>query len=84
MREEGVCRLTKEGFSYRSKREAFTIPMERLSALPYSCGEEFEVYQKDSLYYFYPTENGQQVVRWALFVDLFNDRKKADVASAQN
>ena len=74
-REEGKCRLTKEGFSYASKRESFTIPIEHLRALPYSCGEEFEVYQKDNLYYFYPTENKQQVVRWALLVDLLNDQK---------
>ena len=82
-REEGECRLTPEGFFYRSKSESFTIPMERLSALPYSCGEEFEVYQKDNLYYFYPLENKRQVVRWALLVDLFNNRKKPD-ASSQN
>ncbi len=82
-RETGECRLTPEGFFYRSKRESFMIPMERLAALPYSCGEEFEVYQKDNLYYFYPLENKQQVVRWALLVDLFNDRKNAN-ASSQN
>ena len=84
VKEEGVCRLNSDGFSYRSDREEFTIPMERLLALPYSCGEEFEVYQKDNLYYFYPLENKQQVVRWALLVDLFNDRKSKSAPPAQN
>lgn len=77
-RESGECKLTKEGFSYRSATESFTIPIDRLSALPYSAGEEFEVYQKENLYYFYPVENKRQVVRWALLVDLLNDRKKEE------
>ncbi|MBQ7173452.1 MAG: VTT domain-containing protein [Clostridia bacterium] len=77
-KEEGECRLTKDGFSYRSAKESFTIPIDRLPALPYSVGEEFEVYQKENLYYFYPIENRRQVVRWALLVDLLCDRRKEE------
>ena len=70
VREAGECRLTETEFTYRSAREEFKIPTENLPALPFSCGEEFELYHKNKLYYFYPETNRQQVARWALIVDL--------------
>ena len=73
--DRGICTLTNAGFSYRSERESFVIGFESLSALPFSCGEEFEVYHNDDLYYFYPTAERAQITRWALLVDLMKEKR---------
>ena len=78
--ETGECCLTEEDFSYRSEKTAFSIPLEKLPALPFSCGEEFECYYRDELYYFYPLEERQQVARWALLVDLLTERRERRAA----
>ena len=75
-REAGECRLTAEAFSYRSAQTEFTIPTEKLPALAFSCGEEFELYHEGELYYFYPVEQRRQVARWALMVDLLAERRE--------
>lgn len=72
-KETGHCTLTKEGFSYRSEHENFTVGFDALPALPFSVNAEFETYHNGDLYYFYPTENRRQVVRWALIVDLIKE-----------
>ena len=74
--EEGECTLTEEAFSYRSEGTGFSIPLEKLPALPFSCGEEFECYYRDELYYFYPLEERRQVARWALLTDLLTERRE--------
>jgi len=76
--EDGECELTPEGFVYRSASQSFMVPMERLPALAFSCNEEFELYHGDELHYFFPTENRRQTARWALAVDLFTARRKAE------
>ena len=68
-REHGICTLDANGFGYRGDRTSFSIPLRDLPALPFSCNAEFETYYNGDLYYFYPTENPRQVVRWALLVD---------------
>ena len=73
---EGVCTLTREAFSFRSKDEDLSVPIAQLPALPFSCDEEFETYFHENLYYFYPTENRRQVARWALIVDLLHEVKE--------
>ena len=75
-REWGDCSLTPSEFRYRSDTETFSIPTEQLPALPFSCGEEFELYHENRLYYFYPKEQRQQVARWALAVDLLTKTRK--------
>ena len=75
-REEGVCRLTEEAFSYKSESEAFSISTESLPAMAFSCGQEFELYHQDELHYFYPASQPQQAARWALIVDLLEERRK--------
>ena len=77
-REEGTCTLTEEGFGYTSGSADFFIPMEKIPALAYSCGKEFELYYKNELHYFYPKENRNQVVRWALYVDLLHERENEE------
>lgn len=72
-KEKGHCTLDRNGFTYRSARESFTIGFEALPALPFSVNAEFETYRNGDLYYFYPTENCRQVVRWALIVDLIKE-----------
>lgn len=72
-KEKGRCTLTKEGFSYRSEAHAFDLGFDALPALPFSVNKEFETYHDGDLYYFYPTENRRQVVRWALIVDLIKE-----------
>lgn len=72
----GKCILTKESFTFEGmvdkKEVKFTIPMVELRALAFSANEEFECYYDDELYYFYPTENKLQCVKWALIVDILN------------
>lgn len=67
----GKCTLTKNEFKYEGnlKINSFSIPLNILKGLPFSCGEEFECYYNDELYYFYPTTNKQQCAKWALLVD---------------
>ena len=74
-RERGFCTMTREEFSYRSDSVSFTIPMSELPAIPFSCGQEFELYYNNELYYFYPIENRRQVVRWALIADIIKEER---------
>ena len=75
-KERGVCTLDPEGFSYRSDSTAFLLSTERLPALAFSSGAEFELYHENELYYFYPTQQRQQCTRWALMVDLLAQRRR--------
>ena len=75
--EEGECTLDTKSFSYRSEEKSFEIPVEKLPALAFSCGEEFELYYENELHYFYPKEEPKQVARWGLAVDLMAERRNA-------
>lgn len=79
-RERGYCTLNPEAFSYCSDNTAFSIPTGKLPALAFSCGKEFELYHEGELYYFYPTENRQQVARWALLTDIMAERRFSEKA----
>ncbi|MBR0156378.1 MAG: VTT domain-containing protein [Clostridia bacterium] len=72
-KEQGVCTLTAEGFAYTSPANSFSVGFDLLPALPFSCGEEFETYHDERLFYFYPKKNRIQVARWALIVDLIKE-----------
>ena len=72
VKEEGECFLTKDGFRYVSASEDFTIDFNTLQAIPFSCGEEFELYHKNKLYYFYPDNDPQQCARWGLIADILS------------
>lgn len=74
--EEGVCTLDTEAFRYQSENEDFTIPTEKLPALAFSCGEEFELYHENELHYFYPLKEPRQAARWGLAADLLAERRK--------
>lgn len=77
-REKGECILTPVSFHYCSSSVDFEIKTEKLPALAFSCGKEFELYFKDELYYFYPTEHPNQVARWALYIDLLQEKRRSD------
>ena len=77
--EDGECELDPKAFRYRSDKKSFEIPVEKLPALAFSCGEEFELYHGNELHYFYPTEERNQVARWALAVDLMAERRNAAI-----
>lgn len=74
-KEKGECFLNKDGFSYKSDSMEFSLGLDMLPALAFSCAKEFELYHGKDLCYFYPEENPQQVARWALIVDILNERK---------
>ena len=74
-KEKGVCTLNREAFTYRSDHTSFTIPTEKLPALAFSCGKEFELYDNGEQYYFYPGENPQQAARWSLIIDLLREER---------
>lgn len=76
-RERGVCTLDAGAFRYRSASEKFEIPTEKLPALAFSCGEEFELYHNKELHYFYPLEEPKQAARWGLAADLLAERRRA-------
>ena len=71
----GKCTLNKNEFTYSGnlKVSNFTINLNTLKALAFSCGEEFECYYNDELYYFYPITNKQQCAKWAMIVDIINE-----------
>ena len=75
--ETGECALDARAFTYHCGGRSFSIPVEALPALAFSCGKEFELYHEDELHYFYPQEEPRQVARWALAVDLMAERRRA-------
>lgn len=74
----GECILRHSGFVFtgfiKNEKIEFILPIEHLHALAFSAGKEFECYSGDELYYFYPLENPQQCAKWALIVDLYQER----------
>ncbi|MBP5269556.1 MAG: VTT domain-containing protein [Clostridia bacterium] len=95
-RETGTCRMDRETFEYiPDSGEGFSIPMSNLEALAFSCGEEFELYHGDDLYYFYPSEedkreggaygysNRLQTVRWGALADLLTERRRNSAAKEE-
>ena len=75
--ETGECSLDTREFRYCSGAREYTVPVEDLPALAFSCGEEFELYLDNELHYFYPETEPRQAARWALAVDLMAERRRA-------
>lgn len=72
----GICTLTKDAFSYdgtiSGEEVHLSLPLNRLEALAFSAGKEFECYDSSgNLLYFYP-ENPKSCVKWAMIVDFVN------------
>ena len=75
-KESGECFMTKDTFRYVSGSVSFSVKLNELQAIPFSCGEEFELYHNDELYYFYPESDRQQCARWALISDMMSPLAK--------
>lgn len=67
----GICKLDNDKFTFEGdlKVKSFSIDLEILRTFAFSCGEQFECYYNDELYYFYPIKNPQQCAKWALIMD---------------
>ena len=67
----GICKLDNDKFTFEGnlKVKSFSIDLEILRTFAFSCGEQFECYYNDELYYFYPIKNPQQCTKWALIMD---------------
>ena len=78
-RERGKCRLTYDGFTYESSNASFHYPLDKIQALAFTSGEEFETYHDDEMYFFYPDENPAQVARWAHIVDIIKTMEEQPV-----
>ena len=67
----GVCKLNNEEFTFEGDLRvgSFKIDLETLRTFAFACGEEFECYYNDELYYFYPLEDKAQCAKWALIMD---------------
>lgn len=67
----GVCKLDNDKFTFEGnlKVKSFSIDLAILRTFAFSCGEQFECYYNDELYYFYPVKNPQQCAKWALIMD---------------
>ena len=74
--EMGFCTFDKDAFTYSSGSVTFSIAADKIPALAFSCGEEFELYYNGEQYYFYPVENRRQVARWGLAADLFYEWRR--------
>ncbi|MBO5998768.1 MAG: VTT domain-containing protein [Lachnospiraceae bacterium] len=75
-REHGTCVMTPDTFSYTPDTgEGFVIDMDKLTAIPFSCAEEFELYHRNEQYYFYPDTDRIQAARWALAADLLREQR---------
>lgn len=70
-RGSGICKLDNNKFTFEGdlKVKSFSIDLEILRTFAFSCGEQFECYYNDELYYFYPVKNPQQCAKWALIMD---------------
>ncbi|MBR6921380.1 MAG: VTT domain-containing protein [Clostridia bacterium] len=71
--EKGVFHLDSQKVSFKSDISDlyFEYTVDHLEGIAYSCGDEFELYYKDELYYFYPPEGQRQVcTRVALLYEM--------------
>ena len=64
---EGVCRLNREGLVYEGTINGEMVkkdfPIRNMCMLMYGAGEDFEIYEKDTIYYFVPDEL-RSCVKW--------------------
>lgn len=69
----GVCTLNNDKFTFKGMVDNseldFAINTADIKGLAFSAGEEFELYNGNILYYFYPVNNKAQCAKWALIVD---------------
>lgn len=76
--EKGVFHLDSEKVSFRSELTDlyFEYSIDNLEGIAYSVNQEFEMYYKDELYYFYPTKDDRAVcTRVALLFEMMKEER---------
>ena len=75
---QGVCTITKGGFSFTGmigdKELTFSHSLESLQALAFSVNEEYECYNDNILYYFYPKDNKKSCTKVSLIYDVLHEK----------
>ena len=78
---EGECVIDGEYFTFEGvyKGEPRNIKIEigsaQLPALPFGCGENWELYHDNIFYYFIPKNNPKQCVKWGIYTDVISLNK---------
>lgn len=71
---EGTCYLNEEELRYEGtiNKEIVTriFKIKNIQALPFGCGEDFEIYHNNDFYYFAPIENKKQCVKWSITTEI--------------
>ncbi len=74
---EGVCRLDKEGLTYRGADDGAEIekhfPLSQIYRLLFGAGEDFEIYEGKEIWYFVPEEK-RSCVAWYVASGLLKKR----------
>ena len=74
--DKGVFHFDKNGVSYTSSENGlvFKYTIDELEAIAYSVNEEFEMYYRNELYYFYPSKDDKSIcTRVALIYEAIKD-----------
>ena len=75
---KGICKLNRNGFSFSGivdeKEIAFSHSLDALFALAFGVNDEYECYNGDDLYYFYPINNKKSCTRVSLIYDILEGR----------
>lgn len=75
-KDAGTFHIDKDKVSYKSNQTDlyFEYKVSELEGIAYSVNNEFEMYYKDELYYFYPNENRKICTRIALLYEMLRER----------
>ncbi len=72
----GECTLTREGLTYRGTLDGGEVekhfPMEKIYRLLFGAGENFEIYEAQTIYYFVPTDT-RSAVMWYIVSKILKD-----------
>lgn len=73
---EGECTLSREGLVYRGTIDGEVVekrfPMEKMYRLLFGAGENFEIYEGQTIYYFVPTDT-RSAVMWYIVSKILKD-----------
>lgn len=71
---KGICTLTSAGLTFEAKDGQTThLPSHDMPTLLFGCGEDFETYIDGKFYYFIPTKNKNQCVKWGICAELIHE-----------
>lgn len=71
---KGICTLNKEKLVYtgtiNNEQTTKEFNIKYIPALPFGCAEDFEIYSNNTFYYFCPTKNKKQCVKWSIYAEI--------------